>query len=480
MSARIREIQVQPRSLADFEPILGGERLAVLEAELAEMARRLEGRSLFTVTGEAWGGSIPENRRSLVQYSRGAGIDARWLVLEGPPEFFAVAAALRAAIQGGVEVDPGLLSSGARALYEKTLHENATELLASSRRNDWVVLHDPATAGMIGPLTAAGLCVVWRCHHSTDAPSECKARAWEFLAPDLPAARAFVFPRDSLAPPFCDRGRLFVVPTTLDPFSVKNRELAPEARQAILVHVGLLEPTGVPVAPAFEKADGTPGRVGGRAEVTGLGRTPRPDQPLVVQLGRWDAEKDFCGVLEGFRRMCEQSGIADATLLLAGADPASTSEGPQSRAEYERVRDRWRALPHAVRQAVRVAALPLADFDEHAAIVNAIQSHASVVVQKSLSEGVGLAVTEAMWKAKPVLASAVGGLREQIDDGVHGVLLEDPRDLDGFARSLRGLLDDPVRAARLGRRARERVVERHLDPSGLEAMAALVRDIDPS
>jgi trehalose synthase len=477
MVERIREIPVAPARLSEFEPILGRARLAEIEESIGGCVGALKGRTVFTVTAEEWGGSVPENRRTLVRYARGQGLDARWWVLGGSPEFFDIARWLRAALQGATDLEPAELPVDARSIYEQTLSENVAELLALCRRGDVMVLHDPATAGMVGPLVGAGMWVVWRCHHSTDAPSAAKDRAWKFLEADLAGAHAWIFPRVSLAPSFCHPDRLHAVPTTIDPFSPKNREQDADTRRAILVHTGLQEPPAGPGRPAFLRSDGSPGRVEHRAEIVRLGRAFLEDTRLVAQLARWDPEKDAAGVIEGFECMLAGAQLPDVDLLIAGPDPASSHEGAQSRRCYEAVRARWRLLPHALRGRVHIALLPLVDPDEHSAIVNAIQSRAEVVVQKSLHEGIGLAVTEAMWKGKPILASGVGGLREQVEDGVSGLLLEDPSDVEAFARLLRGLLEDEDRAQQLGREARQRVAEHHLDAHALEIQARILREL---
>jgi trehalose synthase len=117
----------------------------------------------------------------------------------------------------------------------------------------------------------------------------------------------------------------------------------------------------------------------------------------------------------------------------------------------------WRELPHATRSRIHLACIPMLDIEENAAIVNALQRHATVVVQKSLEEGFGLTVAEAMWKARPVVASRVGGIQDQITHGETGLLLDDPRDLKGFGEALVQLLEDHELAGRLGSQARERV-----------------------
>ena len=121
-----------------------------------------------------------------------------------------------------------------------------------------------------------------------------------------------------------------------------------------------------------------------------------------------------------------------------------------------------RPKARATRERVHLVSLPMDDVDENAHLVNALQRRATVIVQKSLVEGFGLTVTEAMWKARPVVASAIGGIQDQIEDGVHGLLLEDPRDLDAYGAALERVLGDEALAAKLGDAARERVLDRYL------------------
>jgi trehalose synthase len=137
----------------------------------------------------------------------------------------------------------------------------------------------------------------------------------------------------------------------------------------------------------------------------------------------------------------------------------------------------WRTLPHERRHRVQIAALPMVDVHENAAILNALQRHAAVIVQKSLSEGFGLTVTEAMWKGRPVLASDVGGIRDQIEHDRSGVLLPDPTDLDAFAAALGGLLADPARARRFGDAARERARQHFLGMRHLTDYAELMEEL---
>jgi len=153
----------------------------------------------------------------------------------------------------------------------------------------------------------------------------------------------------------------------------------------------------------------------------------------------------------------------DAWLILAGPSLGAVTDDPDGAAVLAEVEADWRRLPDEVRARVLLASLPMEDLEENAAIVNALQRQASVVVQKSLKEGFGLTVTEAMWKGRPVVATAVGGIVDQIADGVNGVLLKNGLDLREFSAAVAGLLADPERAAAIGEAARESVRENFLE-----------------
>ena len=169
----------------------------------------------------------------------------------------------------------------------------------------------------------------------------------------------------------------------------------------------------------------------------------------MLQVSRWDRLKDMDGVLRGFvdnlARMPE-----DAHLLLARPDVLGVSDDPEGAEVFDGCRKLRAALPPSTRARVHLTALPMDDVDENALLVNGLQRHAAVVVQKSLEEGFGLTVTEPMWKSRPVVASAVGGIQDQIEDGVSGLLLADPSDLDACASAVAGLLRDDETAHRLG------------------------------
>jgi trehalose synthase len=149
-------------------------------------------------------------------------------------------------------------------------------------------------------------------------------------------------------------------------------------------------------------------------------------------------------------------------LLLVGPSTAAVAENPEGAQVLDAVRAAWHELPGTVRRRVHLCSLPMEDVEENAAIVNALQRHAAVVVQKSLAEGFGLTAAEAMWKQRPVVASRIGGLRDQIEDGRSGVLLSDPRDLEQVGTAITELLADSERRQRIGAAAQRRVRQEFL------------------
>jgi trehalose synthase len=181
------------------------------------------------------------------------------------------------------------------------------------------------------------------------------------------------------------------------------------------------------------------------------------------------------GVIAGFAERV--AGRSDAHLVLAGPSTDAVADDPEGAKVLQQAVKAWERLPRSTQRRVHLASLPMADADENAAIVNALQRHADVVVQKSVAEGFGLTVAEAMWKARPVVASAIGGIQDQIVDGESGVLLADPLDLTTFGDEVSALLRDPERANRIGTAARQRVRQRFLGPHHLGRFFDLIETV---
>jgi trehalose synthase len=448
-------VNVGAAPLERFRPALG-ERYAEVEEGIAAVEEVLGSRVVWHVNSTAQGGGVAEMLQSLLAYARGAGADVRWVVISGDPDFFRITKRLHNNLHGAPG-DDGPLGAAERSAYERTLEANATELGELVRPEDVVYLHDPQTAGLIPPLRAVGAKLVWRCHVGVDTPNELAHRAWDFLRPYVEQADAYVFSRRAYTWEGLDEERLWIVPPSIDAFSAKNQELDPTAVKAILGAIGVQEPVGGDHA-AFTREDGTPGRVDRRAGCVQDDPVPS-SAPLVAQVSRWDRLKDPLGVLHGF---AEVRFERDTHLLLAGPATGGVTDDPEGAEVLDEVVAARAQLEPGLRARLHLASLPMEDREENAAMVNAIQRRADVVVQKSLAEGFGLTVAEAMWKGRPVVASRIGGIQDQIVNGESGVLLDDPRDLAEFGAATASLIHEPERAAAMGREARERVRERYL------------------
>lgn len=453
----MREVGIQALPIERFEPLVGPDQTAELRAAALSARERLAGRSVWNVNSTAAGGGVAEMLQPLLAYARGAGVDARWLVIEGDPEFFRITKRLHNGFHGQPG-DGGPLAEAEHAHYDRTLRANTEELLALVRPGDVMLLHDPQTAGLVPAMVDAGAVTIWRSHIGSDHANALVERSWSFLRPYLGEAHGFVFSRAAYVPDWLsgDR-RVHLIAPSIDPFSAKNQDLSTATVRAVLAHVGVIAADGTSGTPSFVRRDGSPGRVDHLADIVRTGPVPVAEAPLVVQVSRWDRLKDMQGVMEGFAHSAVTS--TDAHLALVGPNVSGVADDPEGAEVLAECFGAWRDLPHAARSRIQLVCLPMADVEENAAIVNAVQRHATVVVQKSLAEGFGLTVAEAMWKGRPVVASAVGGIQDQVVDGEHGVLLVDPRDGDEFGAALDRLLGDPESAERMGDAGRRRSAE---------------------
>jgi trehalose synthase len=275
-------------------------------------------------------------------------------------------------------------------------------------------------------------------------------------------ADACVFSRQAFVWEGLEESRIELIAPVIDAFSAKNQELDEATVRAILGVAGF--DAGTAATPTFSREDGSAGRVEHRAEIT-EGRPLRAEDPMVLQVSRWDRLKDPVGVISGFAEHVAPG--TGAHLVYAGPAVEAVADDPEGQAVLDEVHHLYDGLPAGVRERVHLACLPMEDLQENAAIVNALQRRADVVVQKSIAEGFGLTVAEAMWKAQPVVASRIGGIQDQIVDGVSGVLLDDPLDLGAYGAAVRGLLEEPDRARRLGKEAQERVRDEFLSVRSL-------------
>lgn len=469
----LKSIPLAASSIEPFRDVLAPAEWQAFQATMQEASSRLRGRTIWNINSTAQGGGVAEMLAWEIPYERGAGMDVRWLVIRGSTPFFAFTKRLHALLHG-VGANGGVITDAERRVYEQTLADNAESLTGQVREGDVVILHDPQPAGLIPELVHRRCCVVWRCHIGVDQPNDVVRGAWRFLLPYVAAADAIVFSRRAYVWEGLENKRVTIIPPAIDPFTPKNEDLASDSVAAILIATGILgngTPTG---EPTFSLQDGTPARVHRPTQLLPSEKAPG-DARLVVQVSRWDRLKDPLGVSDGFARFVAPHG--DAHLVLAGPGLSDVADDPEEAEVFRELEDRWHGLPPAVQRRIHLARLPTEDTEENAAIVNALQRRADLVVQKSIREGFGLTVAEAMWKGRPVVATRVGGIQDQIQDGKSGVLIDDPSDLAAFGGAVLRLLADPETAHRLGDAGRVRVRQEFLAPGLLRQQARLILSI---
>lgn len=379
----LRIVQVE-----DYEQFVGTETVQ----RVKDKARDLQGLRVAHVNSTYYGGGVAEMLSSLTLLMNALGIKTEWRVIQGSPDFFSVTKKMHNALQGG-EIN---LSELKREIYEGVVYENA---IRNHLDHDRVVVHDPQPLPLVDHYQKKGPWI-WRCHIDLTDPNQ---ELWDYLAPFVERYDAVIltleeYARQTRVP------QVFFMPA-IDPFSIKNRQLSEEEKQARLDYYDI--PT---------------------------------DLPLVTQVSRFDRWKDPEGVVEAFKLARER---VDATLVLLGDVATDDPEGEEV----------YQSLLGCREERIIILAR------QDTALVNALQSRSAVVLQKSLREGFGLTVTEAMWKGTPVIGGDVGGIRYQIEDGVNGFLVSTVE--QAADRIVQLLTDDELRQM-MGRRARKTVRERFL------------------
>jgi trehalose synthase len=459
----LEEVVVRPLAPERLEPFIGEERAAALDEIAAAARTALRDRTVLNVNSTATGGGVAELLQTLLAYAQGAGVDARWAVIEGDARFFEITKRIHNHLYG-IPGDGGPLGAAERHDYEESLARSVAELTAAVRPGDVIVLHDPQTAGLAAAARRSGARVVWRCHVGVDTANAHSELAWDFLRPYVEGADGYVFSCERFAPRWVPRDLLTVIPPSIDPYAAKNQGIEPDDVVRTLGRVGVLTDGMHESGCEFTRRDGTRARVDRSVDFAATVAPPRADEPVVLQASRWDALKDMPGVMRGFAEGLVDTG---AHLILAGPATTGVADDPEANGVLADCVAFWQSLPPRAKERIHLVCVPMTDPDEAATVVNALQRHATVVVQKSLAEGFGLTIVEAMWKARPVVASAVGGILDQVVSGETGWLLDDPHDPDDFARAVGGLLDDRALAERMGARGEHRartlfLADRHL------------------
>ncbi len=390
----MQEITVEEKRLADYRAIIG----PAAHAELLALASKLRGKRVAHISATPYGGGVSELLHSIVPLQRDVGLDAHWFVLTGSPDFFEATKTIHNALQGApVALSPDLL-----ATYRHFNELNAAEF---DDKYDYVIVHDPQPAPLVSLCEGQGAWI-WRCHIDLTNPNP---SLLAMLRPHLEAYDGVMFSAAEYQPRDAGLRRVFIVPPAIDPTSPKNRHVYDEERESILSQLD------------FD-----------------------PDRPVLSQVGRFDPWKDPQGVIDAYRLVKEK--IPDVQLLFVASMALDDPEG-------------WLWFERSARHAGEDPDVHfLTDLrGVHALEVNVIQRETDVALVKSLREGFGLVVSEALWKRVPVVGGNVGGIRLQIRDGRNGYLVSSVGETADRAVEL---LRAPERRKAMGRSGRE-YVRRH-------------------
>jgi len=379
----------------EYAPIVGQSEVDCLKL----IAQRLKGRVIQNINSTAVGGGVAEILSRMVPLLIELGIDAKWDVIKGGEQFFAVTKKFHNALHGRFEE----ITQRDFEIFMETSEKNAAELKIYG---DIVFVHDPQPITLVK--NKSGNKWIWRCHIDVSDPNR---KVWDFLFGFIKDYDSSVFS----APGFSQELpiRQFLIPPSIDPLSDKNKELPEEVITAVLRKYNIIK-----------------------------------DKPIITQISRFDRLKDPLGVIDAYRRVKK---YIDCQLILAGG---SATDDPEGVEVLEEVREKAKQDKD-----IHILLLPQNDIE-----VNALQQSSTVIIQKSLKEGFGLTVAEALWKAKPVVASNVGGIPLQIKHNYSGLLCHSS---EGAALEIRQLLTNPAFARKLGENGREHVrsnflVTRHL------------------
>ena len=366
--------------------------------ELRSLGRRLKDKVVRNVNSTAVGGGVAEILNRMTPFLTELGIQAHWDVIKGGEDFFSVTKKFHNMLHG----KDAQLSKSEIELFLQTSEEN---LKSMDLGGDIIFIHDPQPIVLVkNKPKLKGSKWVWRCHIDVSSPN---LQVWKLLKPYIEKYDASVFSSPSFAQTL--KIRQFLVSPSIDPLSDKNKDLSRETIDQILKKFGIIQ-----------------------------------DKPIIAQISRFDYLKDPQGVIDVYRLVKK---YIDCQLVLAGG---VATDDPESNKVLAEVREKAKGDPD-----IHILAVPAASDIE----INALQRAAEVILQKSIREGFALTVTEALWKAKPVVASAVGGIPLQIKHNFSGLL---SRTIEGTAYWVKQLLNSPEYARRLGQTGREHIKQNFL------------------
>lgn len=381
--------------------------------QLRQLARPLTGLRVVHVNSTRQGGGVAEILVKLVPLMQELGMDTSWEVIEGNDDFFTCTKSFHNALQGKtVRIPDSLLR-----VYEEVNAHNAESLRPVLESADFVFIHDPQPAPLLSHFPERRGKWIWRCHIDLSHPYR---PIWNYLRRFVAGYDASIFSLEAFAPPMPHP--VFVIPPSIDPLSEKNLPLSAGEVQKVLEGF---------------KID--------------------PERPMILQVSRFDRFKDPLGVIQAYQLATEF--VPSLQLVLAGGGAV---DDPEGEVVLKEVREAAGDDPD-------IHVLSSGHYSERT--INALQTGADIVLQKSLREGFGLTVTEAMWKGKPVIGGNTGGIRLQIVNHRTGFLVDTP---EGAAMRIRYLLFDRPRMGEIGENARELVRQSFLNTRHLREYLTLM------
>jgi trehalose synthase len=411
----LQEVALGHKTLTDYTHIVGKE----LTEQIRQLAEPLKGKRVLHVSATAFGGGVSEILYTLVPLMRDVGIDAHWHVIFGKEEFYNATKLLHNSLQGAEET----LSDEQWEIFDEINAINAEGL-----QGEWdvVIVHDPQPIGLLRGAKEKGKHWIWRCHIDLSTPNPAPIAR---LLPMIEEYDASVWHLDDYVPDGMGAHRedVRICPPAIDPLSPKNMAFSPEDAAFVCRQFGI-----------------------------------DVDRPLITQVSRFDPWKDPIGVIDAYRQVTEK--VPEAQLAMVGSMATDDPEGMeyfQKTFEYADGDEDIKILSNLN----NVGAIE----------VNAFQSQSDICLQKSIREGFGLTVTEALWKGRPTVAGNVGGIPLQIEDGVGGFLVDSPAQC---AERCLEILGDPELGKKLGRRGKEHAREHFLTPRLLRDWLKLFGDLD--
>jgi trehalose synthase len=401
-------VNVGHKSLADYATIA----TRGLMDEIRRMAEPLGGKRVAHVSATAFGGGVAEINYTLVPLMADAGLEVDWLIIRGEDEFFNVTKAIHNALQG----DPHGLDAEQREIFARYNAMNAAEF---DDAYDFVIIHDPQPVAMIDHFPTSDAKWIWRCHIDLSTPNE---QVLDVLLPSICRYDAAIFHMREYVPRADGLPPCYIWPPAIDPLAPKNMALSAEDAAYIVDQFGI-----------------------------------DVDRPLLTQVSRFDPWKDPLGVIDAYRGVKER--YPDVQLALVGSMAHDDPEG-------------WEFYNRTVAYAEGDRDIfILSNLNNVGSVeVNAFQVHSAAVIQKSIREGFGLTVSEALWKSRPTVAGRVGGIVVQIEDGRTGWLVSSPQEC---AKACIEVLRDPREARERALRGKEHVRRHFLTPRLLRDWLAL-------